>query len=161
MQYSTILKSSPSLRLAHLSSDHCPPPLPVNFLLGAGGPCHWPFGHCNLTIDCIGCSECRLLLLSLLYRIDFAVGFRLLRNIDLIPCWLDFKMSSLHGFKVLQIVYSTPFILLMYGPTDNFHGLKGLVKFSCALLISSLISSFTPILIVFLSCFLSCTSLIK
>ena len=84
--------SSPSLRLAHLSSDQGHPPIPVNFLLGAGVPCHWCFGHCKLTIDCIGYIECRLLLLSLLYRIDFAVVFLLLPNLDLIPCWLDFKM---------------------------------------------------------------------
>ena len=90
--YSTIPKSSPSLRLAHLSSYQGLPPLPVNFLLGAGGHCHWSFCHCSLTIDCIGCIECRLLLLSLLYRIDLAVVLLLLPNIYLIPCWLDFKM---------------------------------------------------------------------
>ena len=37
-----ITKSSPSLRLlTHLSSGQGLPPLPVNVLLGAGGPGHW------------------------------------------------------------------------------------------------------------------------
>ena len=90
MLYSTITKSSPSLRLAHLSPGHGLPPLPVNFLLGAGELCHWSFDHCHLTIDFIDCNKCRNLLL---YRIYFEVVLLLLPNIDLIPCWLDFKMS--------------------------------------------------------------------
>ena len=49
---STIPKSLLHPRLAHVSSCQCLPPIPFNFLLGAGGPCHWSFGH--LAIDCIG-----------------------------------------------------------------------------------------------------------
>ena len=73
MLYSTIPKSSPSQRLSHLSPGQSFPHLPVNFLLGARGPCHWSFGHCNLTIDCIGCIECRLLLLYC-HFVDFILS---------------------------------------------------------------------------------------
>ena len=119
MLYSTITKSSPSLRLAHLSSDQVLPPLPVNFLLGAGGPCHWSFCLCNLTIDCISCIECRLMLLSLLYIIDFAAVLLLLPNIDLIPCWLYFKMSFCGD--CLKVVGHTSRFSLELGPVEDHH----------------------------------------
>ena len=46
--YYTMLRSSPNLRLASISSEQCLPPLPFYFLLSAGRPCQCPFGHCNL-----------------------------------------------------------------------------------------------------------------
>ena len=91
MLYSTIPKSSPSQRLSHLSPVQSFPHLPVNFLLGAGIPCHWSFGHCNLAIDCIGFIG--HLLLFLLYWIDFVDVLLLLPNLDHIPCWPHFKIS--------------------------------------------------------------------
>ena len=49
MQYSSIPKSSSSLRMSDLSPGQGLPLLPVNFLRDAGGPYHWAVGHCNST----------------------------------------------------------------------------------------------------------------
>ena len=46
MQYSSIPKSSSSLRMSDLSPGQGLPLLPVNFLRDAGGPYHWAVGHC-------------------------------------------------------------------------------------------------------------------
>ena len=61
MYYCSILKSSPSLRMSHLSPGQRLPLLPVNFILGAGGPYYWAVGHCNyllignslLSLNCV------------------------------------------------------------------------------------------------------------
>ena len=128
MLYSTIPKPSPSQRLSHLSPFQSFPHLPVNFLLGAGGPCHLSLGNCNLE-DCIGFIG--LLLLFLLYWIDFVDVLLLLSNLDLFP----FKIS-LCGDWLKFVGHFSSFILEL-GPEEDHHCLDSffLCCFSLSLFI--------------------------
>jgi hypothetical protein len=80
-----------------------------------------------LTIDCKGCIECRLLLFSMFYIIEFVAVLLL----DLIPCWLHFKMSFYGDW--LKVVGHTYSFSLELWHVENYHRLNSF--FLCCFLL--------------------------
>ena len=133
---------------------------------------HW----IHLTTDCIGCIECRFMLLSLLWRIDCAVVHPLLLIdwrfwyttifcIEVGPVEDHHSLYSLFLCCLTLSVFMFCLAALRCFKLSILHNyaadvwsksqLSCLVEFSCVWLISCFISSLLPILIIFLLCFLS------